>query len=148
MVIQIITDINIRVLMSVIDINTGWNWTGWNWLPKRKSRAIYWKHFWKLLAGLFDKYVNARYLGRWYYNTSCGRQPKFKIHITESHPNFAEFTVVEAAIPQPQLRTMGHLDEFHYDCVNHTFSSICLSIETWYSGSSCWFALNNNALLI
>ena len=24
----------------------------------------------------------------------------FKIHITESHPNFAEFTVVKAATPQ------------------------------------------------
>ena len=53
-----------------------------------------------------------------------------KIHITESLPNFAEFTVVEAATPLQQLRTIyiEHLDEF---------SSICLSIETWYSGSSC-----------
>ena len=39
-----------------------------------------------------------------------------KIHTTESLPNFAEFTVVEAATPQQQLRTIyiGHLDEFHY----------------------------------
>ena len=39
-----------------------------------------------------------------------------KIHITESLPNFAEFTVVEAATPQQQLRTIyiEHLDEFHY----------------------------------
>ena len=39
-----------------------------------------------------------------------------RIHITESHPNFAEFTIVEAASSQQQLRTiyMGHLDEFHY----------------------------------
>ena len=60
-----------------------------------------------------------------------------KIFISESHPNCAEFTVVEAATPQQQLRTIyiGHLDEFH--CVNQTFSSIYLSIETWHSGSSC-----------
>ena len=44
-----------------------------------------------------------------------------KIHITESHPNFAEFTVVEAATPQQQLRTIyiGDLDEFHYVSTKH-----------------------------
>ena len=76
---------------------------------------------WK--AGLFDKYVNARYLGRWYYNTSCGRQPKLKdTFITESLPNFAEFTLVEAATPQQQLRTIyiGRLDgHLHYVSTKH-----------------------------
>ena len=39
-----------------------------------------------------------------------------KIDITESLPNFAELTVVEAATPQQQLGTIyiGHLDEYHY----------------------------------
>ena len=46
---------------------------------------------------------------------------KLKIHITESLPNFAEFTVVEAATPQQQLSTIyiGHLDEFHYVSTKH-----------------------------
>ena len=70
-------------------------------------------------------------------NQAVADNPNLKIHITESLPNFAEFTVVEAATRQQQLRTIfvEHLDEFH--CVNQTFSSICLSIEMWYSGSSC-----------
>ena len=44
-----------------------------------------------------------------------------KMHITEAHPNFAEFTVVEAATPQQQLRTIyiGHLDEFHHVLTKH-----------------------------
>ena len=50
-----------------------------------------------------------------------------KIHLTESHPNFAEFTVVEAATPQQQLRTiyMGHLDEFHYVSTKQLVLYIC-----------------------
>ena len=61
-----------------------------------------------------------------------------KIHITDSHPNCAEFTVVEAATPQQQLRTIyiGHLDEFHYMSTKHLVPFF-LSIETWYYGSSC-----------
>ena len=39
-----------------------------------------------------------------------------KIHITESLPNFAEFTVVEAATPQQQLRTI-------YICLLYTSPS-------------------------
>ena len=51
---------------------------------------------------------------------------KLKIHITESLPNFAEFTVVEAATPQQQLSTtyIGYLDEFHYVSTKHSY--ICL----------------------
>ena len=50
-----------------------------------------------------------------------------KIYITESHPNFALFTVVEAATPQQQLRTIyiGHLDEFHYVSTKHLVPYIC-----------------------
>ena len=50
-----------------------------------------------------------------------------KIHITESHPNFAEFTVVEAATPQQQFSTIyiGHLDEFHYVSTKHLVPYIC-----------------------
>ena len=50
-----------------------------------------------------------------------------KIHITESHPNFAEYTVVEAVTPQQQLRTIyiGHLNEFHYVSTKHLVPYIC-----------------------
>ena len=50
-----------------------------------------------------------------------------KIHITEPHPNCAEFTVVEAATPQQQLRTIyiGHLDELHYVSTKHLVPYIC-----------------------
>lgn len=53
--------------------------------------------------------------------------PNLKSHITESHPNFAEFTVVEAATSQQQLRTIyvGHLDEFHYVSTKHLVPCIC-----------------------
>ena len=49
-----------------------------------------------------------------------------KIHITESHPNFAEFTIVEATSPQQQLRTIyiGHADEFHYVSTKQLLPSI------------------------
>ena len=52
---------------------------------------------------------------------------KLKIHITESLPNFAEFTVVEEATPQQQLSTIyiGHLDEFHYVSTKHLVPYIC-----------------------
>ena len=52
---------------------------------------------------------------------------KLKTHITESLPNFAEFTVVEAATPQQQLSTIyiGHLDEFHYVPTKHLVPYIC-----------------------
>jgi len=52
---------------------------------------------------------------------------KLKIHITESLPNFAELTVVEAATPQQQLSTIyiGHLDEFHYVSTKHLVPYIC-----------------------
>ena len=48
---------------------------------------------------------------------AVGDNLDLKIHITQSHPNLAEFTaIVEAATPQQQLRTIciGHLNEFHY----------------------------------
>ena len=50
-----------------------------------------------------------------------------KIYITECHPNFALFTVVEAATPQQQLRTIyiGHLDEFSYVSTKHLVPYIC-----------------------
>ena len=50
-----------------------------------------------------------------------------KIHITESLPNFAEFTVVEAATPQQQLRTIyiEHLDYFHYVSTKHLVPYVC-----------------------
>ena len=49
------------------------------------------------------------------------------IHITESHPYFAEFTVVEAATHQQQFRTIcvGHLDECHYVSTKHLVRYIC-----------------------
>ena len=49
-----------------------------------------------------------------------------KIQITESHPNFAEFTIVEATSPQQQLRTIyiGHADEFHYVSTKQFLPSI------------------------
>ena len=53
--------------------------------------------------------------------------PNLKIHITESHPNFAEFTVGEASTPQQQLRTIykGHLDEFNHVSTKHLVPYIC-----------------------
>ena len=50
-----------------------------------------------------------------------------KIHITESLPNFAEFTVAEAATPQQQLRTVyvEHLHEFHYVSTKHLVPYVC-----------------------
>ena len=50
-----------------------------------------------------------------------------KIHISESLPNFAEFTVVEAATPQQQLSTIyiGHLDDFHHVSTKHLVRYIC-----------------------
>ena len=71
-----------------------------------------------------------------------------KIHITESHPNFAEFTVVEAAAPQQQLRTtyIGHLHEFHYVTTRHLVPYIYpLKRDTLLMHLKL---LNNNALLI
>ena len=44
----------------------------------------------------FDQYVMSKYLGWWYYHTSCGVF-KLRIHIIESHPDFAAVSIVEAA---------------------------------------------------
>ena len=39
-----------------------------------------------------------------------------RIHIVESHQNFAEFNVVEAVSPiqEPRVICLGHVDEYHY----------------------------------
>ena len=60
-----------------------------------------------------------------------------KIHITESHPNFAEFTVVEAATPQQQLRTIyiGHLHEFHYVSTKHLVKIVKIIISPLKRGT-------------
>ena len=60
-----------------------------------KSFCMKWK------AGLFDKYVNARYLA-WADGIliqAVVDNLNLKVHITEAHPNFAEFTVVKVATP-------------------------------------------------
>ena len=70
-----------------------------------------------------------------------------KIHITESLPNFAEFTVVEAATPQQQLRTIyvEHLDEFHYVSTKHLVPYVCPIRKFLLMHLKL---LNDNALLI
>ena len=74
---------------------------------------------WK--AGLLDKYVNARSWADGIIIQAVADNLNLKIHITESLPNFAESTVVEAATSQQQLRTIyiGRLDEFHYVSTKH-----------------------------
>ena len=60
-------------------------------------------------------------------NQAVGDNLNLKIHIAESLPNFAEFTVVEAATPQQQLITIyiEHLDEFHYVSTKHLVPNVC-----------------------
>ena len=60
-------------------------------------------------------------------NQAVADNLNLKIHITESLPNFAEFTVVEAATPEKQLRTIyvEHLDEFHYVSTKHLVPYVC-----------------------
>ena len=52
---------------------------------------------------------------------------KLKIHITESLPNFADFTVVKKATPQKLFSTIyiGHLNEFRYVSTKHLAPYIC-----------------------
>ena len=73
-----------------------------------------------------------------------------KIHITESLPNFAEFTVVEAATPRQQLSTIyiGHLDEFHYLSTKHLVPYICPLKRGTLEVPADAKQLNNHALLI
>ena len=62
-------------------------------------------------------------------NQAVADNPNLKIHITESLPNFAEFTVVEAAATlQQQLRTIfvEHLHEFHFVSTKHLAPYVCL----------------------
>lgn len=82
---------------------------------------------------IFSEYVTSRYLTDSIIIQAVADVFHLKILIIESHPDFAEITIVEGVTAAPvQVQCaifIGHMDEFHYVSTEPLTSSSSISLQ-------------------